>query len=335
MTSVLKMLTNQQIVSSTIDPANGDTHPSGLVYVKSAPFGGHAVKKGDLVVCNYSDSNGVAGNGTTLEVMASTPGSSPKTYVQDPKVKGCASLVINSYDQIYSSDSIAKNLLGIQPNAKINQTITSNRFTQPWSTAYMPSFGYPPGDGIFVSDITSGKILRVDLGAQKPKPPVTAIISGFAVSGSQPGSLLGPSGVLYAGGSRDTLYICDAVTNTIVSVVHAYDNLHAVNSIVIGADGKTFSGPKKSLAHLVYSGHPLNAPMTATLLPNGNLVVGNGKGPNMLVEIASNGKLLATKTLGKGAGGAIGGLASSGASDATTKIYFNNDNANNVQVLSK
>ncbi len=334
-TSILKQLTKRTIIGSTIDPTNGDQGPLGLVYVNSKPFGGGPLKAGDLVMCNFNDRANVPGNGTTLDYISSTPGSKPITFDQDVTVKGCSALVINVlYGGIFSMDISAKNVVGFSGKGRILQTISSKNFTAPWSAAYVGSFGYPPGDGIFAADESSGKILRIDLGTGKPKPPVTAVISGFGVGSGQPGTALGPSGVQYDQ-KRDILYVADGVTNTIVSVAHAYDNLHAVNSIVVGADGKTFSGPKKSLAHVVYSGKPLNGPLGSTLLPNGNLIVANGLGKNMLVEIASNGKLLATKVPIADKPGAIFGLASSGKIDATTQVYFTNRFSNNVQVLSR
>ncbi len=66
--------------------------------------------------------------------------------------------------------------------------------------------------------------------------------------------------------------------------------------------GMRGTGAKAKDARVVYSG-------------SGNLVLGNAldpSGKNLLVEIA---------------------IASSGSSNATTKIYSNDDNANNVQVL--
>ncbi len=62
---------------------------------------------------------------------------------------------------------------------------------------------------------------------------------------------------------------------------------------------------------------------------------GNEKGKNLLVEIATDGTVLAYKNVNKGNGGALFGIASSGSSDSTTVIYFNNGNTNAVQVLTK
>jgi hypothetical protein len=336
-TSVLNLLTTKAVIGSTVDPTNGDQNPYGLVYVKSKPFGNGVLKKGDLVACNFNDQANVQGNGTTLEYMTSTPGSSPKRLVQSSQLKGCASLVINSFDETFAAGSGAKAATGVDASGKIVQTLKGSLLVEPWGSAYVPSAtGYPPGDGLWVADASSGKIVRINLGTGG-KPTYTAVISGFAVNKGKPGSILGPSGLQY-NSKTDTLFIADGVNNTVVAIAHAYNDIFAANSIIVGSNGKTFTGPKAKDARLVYSGSPLNGPISSTLLANGNLVLGNTldpSGTNLMVEIASDGTLLATKNVDTGAQGALFGIASTGSTDATTKIYFNDDNANNVQVLEK
>jgi hypothetical protein len=336
-TSVLKLLTKQEVIGSTVDPTNGDQNPYGLIYVKSKPFGGGLLQKGDLVICNFNDKANVQGNGTTLEYMSSAPGSSPKRFIQNAQLKGCASLAINLFDEVYAADSGAKNATGVNAKGKITQTLKNSLLVEPWGSAYVPSqTGYPPGDGLWVADASSGRIVRINLGTGG-KPTYTAVISGFAVNHGKPGNILGPSGLQYNAKS-DTLFVVDGVTNTLVAFQHAYNDLNGANSIVVGSDGKTFSGPKKKDARLVYAGGPLSGPISAALLPNGNLVVGNTlnkNGKNLMVEIATDGKMLAYRNVDKGAAGALFGIVATGSNDDTTKIYFNDDNHNNVQVLEK
>ncbi len=335
-TSVLKMLTTTAVIGSTVDPTNGDQNPYGLVYVNAKPFGKSVLKKGDLVVCNFNDQANVQGNGTTVEYMPSTPGSSPTRLMQDPSLKGCASLVINSFDEVFAANSGAKNATGISAAGKIVQTLTNSKLLiEPWGSAYVPSqTGYPPGDGLWVGDASSGKIVRINLGTGG-KPTYTPVISGFAVNHGVPGSILGPSGMQY-NAKNDTLYVVDGVTNTLVAFSHAYNDLFQANSIVVGSDGKTFTGPKAKDAKLIFAGPPLNGPISSTLLPNGNLVLGNTlnkNGKNLMVEIATDGTLLAYKNVDKGAAGALFGIVATGTSDSTTKIYFNDDNGNKIKVL--
>ncbi|MGB8518537.1 MAG: hypothetical protein WCD38_00060 [Candidatus Tumulicola sp.] len=336
-TSILKMLNTETTVASTVDPLNGDKRPHGLVYVNSKPFGKSILQKGDLVVCNFNDSSGTPGKGTTMEYMSSVPGSSPTQLTQSSSLLGCASLVLSPFDAVYSADEGAKDAVGEDSNGKIKQTLKSSQLVEPWGSAYVPSqTGYPPGDGLWVSDASTGKIVRINLGTGG-KPTYTPVISGFAVNKGKPGHILAPSGLQY-NEKTDTLYVIDGVNDTVVSFSHAYNDFNVANEVVVGSNGTTFTGPKAKDAKLIYHGAPLSAPIGSTLLPNGNLVIGNTgneKGKNLLVEISTDGKVLAYKNVNKGNGGALFGIAASGSSDSNTVIYFNNGNTNAVQVLTK
>jgi len=73
------------------------------------------------------------------------------------------------------------------------------------------------------------------------------------------------------------------------------------------------------------------------LLPGGNLVVGNTLDPagtNLLIEVSPAGTILDTVNVDTGPGGALFGIAATG-TPSDTKIYFNDDNQNNVQVLER
>ena len=63
-TSILKKLTKNVTIGSTVDPTNGDKTPHGIVI---APLTNGAVKKGQIVACNFSNKAGKAGAGTTIE----------------------------------------------------------------------------------------------------------------------------------------------------------------------------------------------------------------------------------------------------------------------------
>lgn len=336
-TSMLKTLKVQQTIGSTVDPLNGDQNPYGLVYVKNKPLGKSLLKKGDLVVCNFNDKANVKGRGTTVDYISSTPASKPSRLVQSSTLLGCASLSINAYDEVFAANSGANDAEGIASNGKTVQILKNSVLVEPWGSVYVPApIPYPPGDGLWVSDASSGKVVRINLGTGG-KPTYTAVISGFAVNHGKPGSILAPSGLQYDQ-KADTLYVVDGVTNTLVAFHHAYHDFNSPNEVVVGSGGMTFSGPKAKDAKLIYHGGQLDGPISSTRLPNGNFVLGNTlnqKGKNLLVEIASDGTLLAYRNVNKGNAGALFGIASSGSNDATTQIYFNNDNNNTVEVLKK
>jgi hypothetical protein len=158
----------------------------------------------------------------------------------------------------------------------------------------------------------------------------TTVVTGFSLNaGAVPGNILGASGLTYDS-THDTMFVVDSNQNRVVAF-SGWNSLGA-NAITVNADG-TFSGPSASSAQVLFSGAPLNAPISAAQLFNGDLVVGN-TGDNILVEISQAGHVVATQNLDTGAAGALFGIVATGTTAGDTKIYFNDDNDNTVKVLS-
>jgi hypothetical protein len=334
-TSVLKTLSTKTVIGSTVDPKNGDEAPYAIGYATKAPYGGGLIKKGDLIVCNYADKTGAMGNGTTEEVLTAKAGSKPVELVQSASIKGCAGMGLDQiYGDVYTSDASAKNAVETTAKGKVFQTITGGPMVQPFGGAYVSQgIGYPPGDGFWNGDATSGTIWRIDLGTGEKKPPVTGVITGFKVNKGKPGTVLGPTAIGY-NAKNDTLYVADGASNILYAFAHAYYDLDVAKAIVIGSTGKTFTGPQAKNAKVLYSGTALSGPVSLGMLANGNMIVANTK-TNSLVEIESTGAILDTKSVDSGAGGAIRGIVAVGTSDTNTVLYFNDVNGNNVQELSK
>lgn len=338
-TSILKTLTKQTQIGSTVDTTNGDQAPAGITYISRSPYGGGKFKKGDLIVCNYADKNGVMGNGTTEEVLLAKAGSKPVHLIASPDLKGCAGLGAEPvYDYLYAPGSTAKDVASTSPQGKIFQKITGSGLTQPYGGTFVDiNVSYPPGPGFWVGDATTGSINRIDLGTQQKNPPVTAVITGFKVNKGKPGSVLGPTGLGFYqknAFSDGTLFVIDGSSNILYSFANVYNNFFAAGSVKIGSTGKTFTGPQAKNAKVVLSGAPLSGAISLTALPNGNVIVANGK-TNELIEVESTGKVLATKVVDTGAGGAIRSITAVGTSDANTVLYFTDSNSNTVQELSK
>jgi hypothetical protein len=334
-TSVLKTLATQTVIGSTVDTKNGDKAPYGLTYISQPPYFPGKIKKGDLVACNFADSTGALGNGTTEEILTAKKGSKPVQFVQSASIKGCAGLDTDEiYGEVYSSDATAKNVVETSSKGKIFQTITGGPMAQPYGGAYIASkLGYPPGDSSWNGDATSGTLWRIDLGTTQQKPPVYGVVTGFKVNKGKPGSVLGPTALAY-NKNIDTMYVVDGASNILYAFSKAYDFFDQPKAVIIGSTGKTFTGPEAKNAKVLYSGTALSGPVSMTLLPNGNLIVANTK-TNTLVEIESTGAILDTKSVDTGAGGAIRGIVSVGTSDTNTVLYFTDVNQNNVQELSK
>ncbi|HVA33850.1 MAG TPA: hypothetical protein VNG31_06855 [Candidatus Baltobacteraceae bacterium] len=340
----MNSLKKQLVIGSAIDPTNGDQNPYGLAIATTSY---QTVKKGSLYVCNFNNSANVQGSGTTIESLTAVPGSSPVRFAQSNALLGCSALAMDVLPNTWSTASRAKALTPVMPSGSVGKSYKGKSYVEPWGVTYATTGGIYPTSAIFVSDASTGSIvLAQSCNSGNCVQPGTAIVTGFAVNHGKPGSILGPSGLQFdpkncvkIGGrpACGTLYVVDGKTNTVVAI-HNVLNLRKAKSIVVSANGKTFSGPEGKWASLLHAGNPLKGPISSALFYNGNLVVGNTlnpKGTNLMVELSPAGKVLATRNVDKGAAGALFGMVATGSNAATTKLYFNDDNANNVQVLQR
>jgi hypothetical protein len=95
----LKKLTKDVEIGSTVDRKNGDMGPRAISLVRST-FG---LKKGQMLVCNFDDSAGTAGKGTTIEVFDPHPHSTPVTFTQNAKVEGCDGDAVTAANQVFGT----------------------------------------------------------------------------------------------------------------------------------------------------------------------------------------------------------------------------------------
>jgi hypothetical protein len=309
-------------IGSTVDPTNGDQNRYGPAI---PPGSAGLLTAGDLVVCNFNDSANVQGNGTTIEILHPTPGSTPARMVQDPNLKGCAALAIAGNEAPWAA-AYSSNLAPFYgPTGTLVSTLSAGPWAGPLGEAYAPlRFG---GSGL-VRDLERHE--RHHCSRQLRRHRVHDYRHGFrAQRRGGAWKLLGASGLTYDAAS-DTLFVVDSNMNRVVAFAH-YSTL-ATNAIVLKSDG-TFSGPSAASASVLFSGAPLNAPISAAQLFNGDLVVGN-TADNLLVEISLAGKVVATQNLDTGAVGALFGIVATGTDASSTKIYFNEDNDKTVKVLS-
>lgn len=331
-TSILKKLDKDVTIGSTVDPKNGDTGPRALSIDPGSPNG--ALKKGQLVFCNFDDAAGNAGAGTTIEALDPATSSQPQRFIESATLKGCDGVGLHPRNgSVYAGGLTSGKFLVIGKKGAPIKTYTGKPFTAPfWSIVTKPAQNFSP---LYVYvGTTHGALISISIGFYG-NGEATEVANGFGVSNGSSGELA-PSGFQY-NTSNDTLYIVDGATNTIV----AFDNASKLlekDEITVQPNGKTFKckHPKTTCAHLVYSGSPLNAPMASALLPNGNLVVANTQGTaNTLVELTPKGKVLATKVVDSAATQGIFGLAAHGSDDSNTVLYFTDTNTNTVQELER
>jgi hypothetical protein len=335
-TSILKKFKKDVVIGSTVDPTNGDMGPRALS--RASITYGH-LKKGQLVVCNFADASGTAGNGTTIDVLNPSPGAKPTTFVQSSKIQGCDGDALGSANDAYAAGLSSKIVAAFNQNGRYQKTYGLPIEAPLASADAFCGEPYAPED-VYVSDSKTGAMVKFSISIYG-NPNEVEVIQGFAVNKGSGWSVLGPSGMQYNArriGSRcnDTLYIVDGVDNTVVAISNA-SSLLVKGEIVVKPGGKTFTckHPKVTCARLVYSGSPLNAPVASALFPNGNLIVANTVGGNKLVEITPAGKLLATKSVDKSSVAHVFALLAAGTSDSNTVLFYTDTKDNSVHELEQ
>jgi len=327
--SDLKRLGTLTTIGSAVDPMNGDQNPYGL---DIAPVDAGLLKAGDLVICNFNDSANVQGNGTTIVALHPLAGSTPTRVAQHSSLLGCDALALAPNDNIWLAAFNANDNPIFTPSGTLVNTLSSGPWHGPFGEAFAPARDKHSNAAFYESNASDGSIVRINI---KPGPSFTfdVIATGFAVNGGPPGSILGPSGLQYDD-EGDRLYIVDGANNTLT----VFSDVSRIPAGGITVSGTTFGGHFKNHAKLVFSGAPLNGPISSALLPDGHLVLGNTldpNGTNLMVEIKPDGHLVATKNVDTGNSGALFGIVATGRDPKSTKLYFNDDNDNTVKVLTR
>lgn len=316
-------------IGSTVDPINGDQNPYGLVIANATTS---KIAKGDLIACNFNDKANIQGNGTTLEVLHPFPGSKPRRLVADPSLKGCAAIALGPQNDIWLAAYTANDNPVVSPDGQIYTTLAGGPWRRPWGQAFS---GHPGPYGVaafYESNALDGSIIRIDI---HPSGPFTydKIVAGIDVNHGVPGSILAPSGLTYDQ-ARDTLYIIDGNDVGRVFAISHVSNVRPNGITVSAKTDQCFFGPDARFGRLVYRGAPLNAPISADLLFNGDLVIGNTF-DNRLVQLSPSGHVMGVVNVDAGPIGAIFGIAAQGTTADNTRIYFNDDNDNTVKVLAR
>jgi hypothetical protein len=339
-------------VGSTIDPINGDLNPYGLVI---APATAGLITKGDLVVCNFNDGpNNTQGNGTTIIGLHPAAGSMPYRIAQSADLLGCNALTILPDDSI-SASGWGSNLNPlVSASGAVGTPFSSDLFAGPWGEAFVAATATQPA-AIYVSNAPGGPTnaggtidrISLDVDAQTS---FTEIVTGIC-SGGAPGAIFGPAGLTYDPAS-DTLYVVATSSDSVIAIAKVSTipkdgvvvNGQCTATAATPTAVPTFSGPSMASATVIAHGTPLNAPLSAALLKNGDLLVANadiGIGTpstttNLLIEVSPvlpGGFVGQPLQVDTGTPGALFGLAATVDAQGNQVIYFNDDNNNAVMQL--
>lgn len=324
---VLGQLRHQTVIGSTIDSQYGQLNPYGLDVAKTT---NGAFTKGDLAVCNFNDNTNTQGTGYTVVALHPKPGAAPLLVVADPtNLVGCNALALTHNDTIWAAAFVSNGNPWYTAAGAFIATFTGSPFNHPFGQIWAQPRQGP--QAIYESNAGDGSIVRINLHTFSTE----VIATGFPINGGPPGSILGPSGLQYQRNS-DTLYVVDGQNNS-VTAISKVTTLHS-GCLTVLASGTRFGGACKSRARVLYSGAPLNGPISSALFFNGNIVVGNTldpSGENLMVEINPSGRVMNVRNVDTGASGSLFGMVATGNNAANTKLYFNDDNDNNLQVLER
>jgi hypothetical protein len=328
--SILKQLKKEVVIGSTVDSKNGDRGPNAIAVVA----GNKALTRGQLLVCNFDDRAGTPGEGTTIELLDPKAGSKPATFAQNSALAGCDGLTLDPENTVFASAYTASDLALLTSDGVVRQTHKGAPIAEPFGDVYAKHGGEYSAAYVFIADAKTGSILSLSYD-RYGTGRVLQVATGFGVDKKEPPATLGPSGLQYDS-KHDKLYIVDGADDTIVAFSNASDLL-VKNEIVVEPGGKTFRCmyPQTTCASLVYSGKPLDAPVASAMLPDGNLVVANTHGGNLLVELTPAGHVLGTKLVDTRKTAGVFGLAATGTSDSDTVLYFTDTNFNDLRELER
>ncbi len=339
-------------IGSTSDPVAGGGNPYGLAL---APATAGLITQGDLIACNFNNGpngSGAQGSGTNIVGLhpsaAANPGGNPYTIANSAQLAGCNALAMLPDDSISASAYSANLNPLVAADGTVNNPFAAQTFSQPWGEAYVPANAAQPLPALYVSNV-GGAIDRITLNegaAGDTLAGFTEIVTGFCGSGT-PGAIFAPSGLTYDA-SIDTLYVVDTSSYSVVALA----NISAIGQDGVVVDGgcsaatptpvPSFTGPSAASARVIASGGQFNAPISAALLSDGDLIVGNGDinnpaVPNLAFEISPAlgfvGSPVQLDT--SGMPGALFGIVATVDTDNNQLIYFNDDVTSVVNLLSK
>ena len=331
-------------IGSTIDPIEMGGNPYGLAI---APITTGLITAGDLVVCNFNDgATNTQGLGTTIVGLHPTAGAMPYRIAQSSQLQGCNALAMLPDDSISAAAFGASQSALVTAAGVVNTPFSADTFDHPWGDAYVPANGQNPA-ALYVSNF-DGSIDRITLNGDT-QTAFTQIATGFCVSGA-PGAVFAPSGLTYDA-SIDTLYIVDTSSNSVVAFA-GVSSIGAAGVVVNGqcppgttppTPAPTFSGPSAQSARVIATGGALFTPLSAALLSNGDLIVGNAdinigsQTPNLVFEISPvlpGGFVGQPVQLDTGAPGALFGIVATVDAQGNQIVYFNDDNNNAVMKIT-
>jgi len=313
-------------------PANGDQNPYGVAFVpKGFPTGG-TLNAGDILVSNFNNKAGQQGTGSTILRYTSTGGTS--VFFQGASGLGLTGalgllksgfVIVGSVPTTDGTSATVQSgsLLILDSSGNVVLKLTDSALLDsPWGLAINDQGNQAQ---VFVSNVLSGTVTRIDLGIPKGGTPFveaeTLIASGYAHHTDPSALLVGPAGLAFDT-AKDILYVASTADNAIYAIPKA-----------------AVTGFRQGKGQLVVQDNAhLHGPIAVALAPNGDLLVSNGdavnQDPNQLNELeefTTSGRFAGQFQLDTGAAGAAFGIAVSNV-DGELRFAAVDDNTNTLDV---
>ncbi len=322
------------LAASTV-PSNGDLNPYGVAFVPDGFPQGGPLRAGDILVSNFNNSNNLQGTGTTIVDIS--PTGQQKLFFQGSSAPGALGLttalgvlqagvvLVGSVPTLDGSSNTIQapgSLLLLNSQGRMVMTLGSAALLDgPWDLTIHDQGNQAQ---VFVSNVLSGTVTRIDLVIPRNGHPVVAgetqIASGYLTRTDPAALVVGPTGLAYDA-ANDLLYVASTGDNAVFAIAHA--------------QARTTDAGKGSV---VYRDHRhLHGPLALTLTPNGDLITSNGDAvnpdpeqPSELVEFTPQGRFVAQLSVDSAPGSAFG-LALASSAD---QIHFAavDDNLNTLDI---
>jgi DNA-binding beta-propeller fold protein YncE len=308
---IVPRLAPQPDASFSTVPSNGDVNPYGVAIVPSGFPGGGRLHPGDVLVSNFNDSANVQGTGTTI-VDISRSGSQ-SVFFQDPSVSGLTTTlaVLKRGFVVVGNTSGALddngNLVATGTGSLVILDRSGNKVATLSNQALLDGpWGLTINDQgsraqVFVSDVFSGTVTRIDLklpgqGNKVVAQDMTQIASGYTHMYNASVFFVGPTGLAYDSTNK-VLYVASTGDNAVFAIPKA---------------GQTHVD--EGMGHLVYQDPAhLRGPLGLALAPNGNLLTTNGDAinadptqPSEIIEFSPAGTFIGQLSLNQAQGAAFG-----------------------------
>jgi hypothetical protein len=337
---------NPSPIATTV-PLNGDVNPYGIVTV---PNSVGALRRGELLVSNFNNSNNAQGTGTTIVQIPpggnNTQGTASQfAQISDPACPGGVGLttalavtrtgyvIVGSLPTSNGMAATAQAgcLIVLNSYGQVVETIAGGPINGPWdmaaaengifTTLYVTNVlngtvaaGVNPVTGLG-NVVDHGTVVRIELLTLPGVRPIVlnehVIATGFAERTDPNALVVGPTGDAIA--PDGTLYVADTQNSRIAAI----------------PDAPFREFPTRHGGFTVSSGGDLNGPLGMTLAPDGDILTANG-GDGNIVETTPGGKQTDISADATGGGGALFGLTVSPGADG---VFFVDDANNTLREL--